>query len=147
MDYLSQKIKSSPKIEVRPELHRQIMKRILYAGLRYPLWILASLTSLIIATDVWLVLDHSFVKVMESLTSGLVWGPSSVARVGTSIMDKALLHPDLLANLLLDTLLLCFTLYAFSYLKGGGKNKVNRLNILNSLAWFRQLFRLNRMVK
>src|SRR3989344_44445 len=117
MDYLSQKIKSAPKIECSLELHKRIMRRALYEQLRYPLWILIAIATTRIAADVWQILNHSFTKVINSFVESFGIGPSGIAQITQGIVAKALLHPDLLAAILIDVCLVGFITYMLNVIK------------------------------
>ncbi len=117
MDYLSQKIKSAPKIDCSLELHKRIMRRALYEQLRYPLWILIAIASTRVIADVWQILNHSFTKVMNSFVESFGISPSGITQIMQGIAAKAMLHPDLLAALVIDFCLISFIMYMLNIIK------------------------------
>lgn len=147
MDYLLEKFKSMPKIEATQELHQRIMRRVFYERFRYPLWIFALIAGARIAADAWIILNHSFTKVVGTLANDFGMGPIGLSKIGLGIMDKALLHPDLIASLAVDFALLSYILYIISFVKGARRKiDLDKFN-WNPIVWLRYFGRTERIVK
>lgn len=148
MDYLSQKIKSAPKIECSLGLHKRIMRRALYEQLRYPLWILIAIVSTRIVADVWQILNHSFTKVLNSFIESFGISPSGIAHITQGIAAKAMLHPDLLAALIIDFCLISFIMYMLNVVKRTNthvyRGKLYKLYLYPTL-WLKQVGRMFRI--
>lgn len=121
MDYLSQKIKSAPRIEVSPELHQRIMRRAFYEQIRFPFWILTGIAVVKLTADVWLILNHSFTKVVTGFADSFGFSLVGLLKISWGIIEKALLHPDLIATLVIDFLLFSYIIYLTSVFKGARK--------------------------
>lgn len=147
MDYLSKKIKSAPKIEPTPEFHGRIMRRAFYTQFRYPLWILTIIAGLRIITDGWLLLNHSLVKVVGTLTADFHLRAASISKMGVGIIEKALLHPDLIANLAIDFILVSYIFYMMTLLRGIRRKKDGDRSGINPLVWFRYVFKQVKIIK
>ena len=140
MDYLSQKIKSAPRIESAPELHQRIMRRAFYERFRYPLWILTGIAALRMTADAWLILNHSLTKVIGSFVNDFGFGPVGLGKIGLGIVDKALLHPDLIASLLIDFCLFSYILYILSFVNPVTPKRPKSLN-------GERMLKLNQVIK
>lgn len=147
MDYLSQKIKSVPKIEATPEFHRRIMRQAFYTRFRYHIWILTLIVIMSTAVDGWHILNHSFTKVIGSLATDFSSGPASLSKMSVGVIEKALAHPDLIFNLILDFCLIAYIFYVITAVRGAGKGAWSGRFSINPLAWFRYVIRGAKIAK